>query len=161
MVESGSGFQITGLNKGALRYNIDDGLTYQYIGGSANDITSWRVVFGSEAYGQFSNVATVVPGDTNPLIVPLRKDELRGLVLVQTTNIAIQQRGIYTIVFGAQCDKTGGGGGTHFLDMWLRKNSVDIPNTGVRNTVIQLAETKVLVGNWLGSCWLMISFRCM
>ena len=34
-----------------------------------------------------------------------------------------------------------------FLDMWIRKNGVDVPDSGVRNTVIQVTETKVLVLN--------------
>jgi len=35
--------------------------------------------------------------------------------------------------------------------MWLRKNGVDIINSGVRNTIIQVAETKVIVLSWIGA----------
>jgi len=146
---SGSGFQATGINKGHIRYNVDDGITYQYIGGPGV-ISSWRVVFGNEAYGQFVNVLTLIPVDTNPLLVTFQIEEIRGITLVGNSDITIQERGIYYIVSGGQCDKTGGAGGAHFIDMWIRKNGADIPNTGVRNTVIQLAETKVLILNWVG-----------
>ena len=149
---SGSGFQAAGINKGHIRYNIDDGITYQYIGGPGI-LSSWRVVFGSEAYAQLVNLNGAVPSDTNPFQVMFQVDEIRGMRVDQDnggSHIHIEERGIYSIVNGIQCDKTGGAGGAHFLDMWIRKNGVDIPNTGIRNTVIQLAETKVLVLNWVG-----------
>jgi len=145
----GDGFEATGINKGHLRYNIRSGITYQYIGGPGV-ISSWRVVFGNEAYGQFVNVSTLIPVDTNPLLTTFQIEEIRGITLVENSDMTIQERGIYSIVSGGQCDKTGGAGGAHFVDMWIRKNGVDIPNTGVRNTVIQLAETKVLILNWVG-----------
>jgi hypothetical protein len=149
MISSGSGFSIKGLQKGHLRYNIDDGITYQYIGGSLQDISSWRVVFGNEAYAQLVNLVGAVPVDTNPYLVSFVPQEIRGMGFDGTT-ITIQEKGVYVIVNGVQCDKTSGGGGAHFLDMWIRKNGVDIPNIGIRNTVLQLAETKVLVLNWIG-----------
>jgi hypothetical protein len=151
MIDSGSGFNIIGLQKGHLRYNVDDGITYQYIGGSANTVASWRVVFGSEAYGQFSNRGNIVPADVNPFLVTYVADEMRGMLLISSIGITIQEKGIYIVINGGQIAKTGGGGAAHFLDMWLRKNGVDIPNTGVRNTIIQTAETKVMVLNWAGA----------
>ena len=149
MIDSGNGFNVIGLQKGHLRYNVDNGITYQYIGGSANDITSWRVVFGNEAYAQLSNIGNVVPADTSPLLVTFQADELRGITLVRNIGLTIQERGIYSIINAVQCAKTSGASAV-FLDMWVRKNGVDVPNTGVRNTVIQVTETKVLVLNWTG-----------
>lgn len=150
MIDSGNGFNVIGIQKGHLRYNIDDGITYQYIGGSAQDISSWRVVFGNEAYAQLVNLTGAVPADINPYLVSFVQQEVRGMDFSGNA-ITIQEKGIYTIINAVQCDKTSGGGTAHFLDMWIRKNGVDVPNTGVRNTIIQLAETKVLVLNWVGA----------
>lgn len=118
MISSGSGFNIKGLQKGHLRYNVDDGMTYQYIGGSLQDISSWRVVFGSEAYGQFVNLVGAVPTNANPYLVPFVAQEVRGMSFDGST-ITIEEKGIYVVVDGVQCDKTAGAGGAHFLDMWL------------------------------------------
>ena len=108
MIDSGNGFNVIGLQKGHLRYNVDNGITYQYIGGSANDITSWRVVFGNEAYAQLSNIGNVVPADTSPLLVTFQADELRGITLVRNIGLTIQERGIYSIINAVQCAKTSG-----------------------------------------------------
>jgi hypothetical protein len=151
MLSSGSGFNATGCQKGCLRYNVDDGITYQYVGGSGT-LSSWRAVFGSESYGQLVNLVGAVPANTNPFQVTFQVEELRGMRVKQDsggTSIHIQERGIYSIVNGVQADKTSGGGGNHFLDMWIRKNGIDVPNSGVRNTVIQATEIKVLILNWV------------
>jgi len=113
---SGTGFNIIGIQKGHLRYNVSDGITYQYIGGPGV-LSSWRVVFGNEAYGQFSNIGNVIPADTNPLLVTRVADEMRGMSLVSSIGITIQEKGIYVVIDGGQIVKTGGGGrgnGTFF-----------------------------------------------
>ena len=150
----GDGFPSTGagIEKGHLLHDISDGITYQYVGGPVNSSSSWRVVFGNTSYAQLVNLTGAVPSDTNPFQVSFQVDDIRGMRVDQDngSHIHIEERGLYCIVDGVQCDKTSGGGTAHFLDMWIRKNGVDIPNTGVRNTIIQLAETKVLVLNWVG-----------
>lgn len=149
---SGVGFSTAGLQKGDLRYNVNDGITYQYVGGSVQGIASWRPVFGSEAYAQLINLVGMVPGNTNPTLITFdTTQEVRGMSIVGNTDITIQEKGIYCIVNAVQCGKTGGGGVAQFVDMWIRKNGVDIPNTGVRNTVTAASDTKVLVLNWVGA----------
>ena len=154
MISSGSGFNTRGCQKGCLRYNVDDGITYQYIGGSAQDVSSWRAVFGSEAYAQLSNVVGTIPVDTNPYWVMFHQiDEIRGRNILQDggTSIVVEEKGIYAIVNGVQVAKTGGGGTATYLDHWIRKNGIDVPNTGVRLTVPTAAITNALMLNWVGS----------
>ena len=150
---SGTGFSTANLQKGDTRYNVLNGVTYQYIGGSAQESSNWRAVYGKTAYAQLSNILGSVPPTLDPYWVTFHQiDSIRNMSISQNggTSIIIEEKGTYQIVNGVQVSKTGGGGAATYLDHWIAKNEVTIPNTGVRIVIPTAAVTNVLTLNWIG-----------
>ena len=145
----GSGFPTSGINIGHETYNKDTGIAYVYIGGTPALPSSWLPVWGNLSYANLINTAGLIPADTNPALISFNASvsDLLNMTLVGGTNIVIQQKGIYLIVNGVQASKTGGGGAQQFVDMWIRKNGVDVPYSGVRQNIATANEIKVLVLN--------------
>jgi hypothetical protein len=72
-----------------------------------------------------------------------------GISIVGNTQITFAQTGIYDIQFSAQFHHTGGGGSGDEVDIWLRKNGVDVPNTATSVTITSSAKYVVPAWDWL------------
>jgi hypothetical protein len=63
------------------------------------------------------------------------------------TRITLANTGIYNIQFSLQLEKIGGGG-NFTIDIWLRKNGVDIPNTTGKVVLTGSANASPVVAAW-------------
>ncbi len=67
-----------------------------------------------------------------------------GVSIIDNTKIKIEQVGTYNIQFSAQVDKTDSG--KDEIDIWLRKNGINIPNS---NTIVEVdGNNAELVSAW-------------
>jgi hypothetical protein len=65
--------------------------------------------------------------------------------LLNPTLFSVSNSGIYNVMFSAQLNRTSGGS-AQIVSIWLRKNGVDIPNTGTHVSV--QANAGKLVASW-------------
>jgi hypothetical protein len=63
------------------------------------------------------------------------------------TQITLANTGIYNIQFSLQLEKTGGSG-NFTIDMWLRKNGVDIPDTTGKVVLTGAVNASPIVAAW-------------
>ena len=69
-----------------------------------------------------------------------------GVTIVSGSQITFANSGTYDIQFSAQLFRSGGGGGGNEVDIWFRKNNVNVSNS---NTVITVpSNNPYLVAAW-------------
>lgn len=103
-------------------------------------------------YAQLSSAVNQQPGVTTPVqVVFATSDLLSNMTVAAGGNITISETGIYLFIAGAQVGKTGGGGQNVGIDMWMQNNGADLSNSNVRNSVTEVADTKVVVLNYIVS----------
>ncbi len=64
-------------------------------------------------------------------------DFANGISIVDDTKITLPRTGVYNMQFSAQLSRAGGGGGLSTVEIWLRKNGTNVPET---NTSITIAS---------------------
>lgn len=70
-----------------------------------------------------------------------------GVTIQNNSKITVNKDGIYNVQFSAQIERaSGGGGSSHLVHIWLRKNGIDVPNTTTKITTI--SNNKYLVAAW-------------
>jgi hypothetical protein len=128
----GSGLTLTGA--GVLNNTATPTPTGYY--GAFQDDTTQTAVSANTAYPvkfntiDLSNGVTVVnDGSANP------------------TRVTIANTGIYNVQFSLQLEKTGGSG-NFIIDIWLRKNGVDIPDTAGKVVLTGSANASPIVAAW-------------
>ena len=128
----GSGLTLTGA--GVLNNTATPTPTGYY--GAFSDDTTQTAVSANTAYPvkfnttDLSNGVTVVnDGSANP------------------TRVTIANTGIYNVQFSLQLEKTGGSG-NFIIDIWLRKNGVDIPDTAGKVVLTGSANASPIVAAW-------------
>jgi hypothetical protein len=128
----GSGLTLTGA--GVLNNTATPTPTGYY--GAFQDDTTQTAVSANTAYPvkfnttDLSNGVTVVnDGSANP------------------TRVTIANTGIYDFQFSLQLEKTGGSG-NFIIDIWLRKNGVDIPDTAGKVVLTGSANASPIVAAW-------------
>ena len=128
----GSGLTLTGA--GVLNNTTTPTPTGYY--GAFQDDTTQTAVSANTAYPvkfnttDLSNGVTVVnDGSANP------------------TRVTIANTGIYNVQFSLQLEKTGGSG-NFIIDIWLRKNGVDIPDTTGKVVLTGSANASPIVAAW-------------
>jgi hypothetical protein len=67
------------------------------------------------------------------------------------TQITFDNSGVYDIQFSFQVHKTGGGGSGEIIDIWFRKNGIDIPDSNTRVTVNSNNPFTVPAWNFMAS----------
>ena len=104
--------------------------------GAFQDTTTQTAVSANTAYPvkfnttDLTNAVTVVnDGSSNP------------------TRITLANAGIYNIQFSLQLEKTGGSG-NFIVDIWVRKNGVDIPSTTGKVVLTGSASASPIVAAW-------------
>jgi hypothetical protein len=61
--------------------------------------------------------------------------DYNGVSIVDNSKITVSKAGTYDIQFSFQFHNTGGGGNGTIVEIWLRKNGTDVPDTNGRVTV--------------------------
>jgi hypothetical protein len=70
-----------------------------------------------------------------------------GVTIENNSRIKVNKQGIYNVQFSAQIERaSGGGGSSHLIHIWLRKNGIDLPNTTTKITTV--SNSKYLVAAW-------------
>ena len=105
-------------------------------------------------YGAFQDNSTQTAALANTAYaVKLNTTDLTNGVSVvndgsgNPTQITLANTGIYNIQFSLQLEKTGGGG-NFTVDVWVRKNGVDIPNTTGKVVLTGSANASPIVAAW-------------
>ncbi len=106
---------------------------------------------GFGAYGSFLDLLTQTntsPG--NPVPILLRTTDLSsGVSVVNSTDITVDDTGIYNIAFSAQISKTDAGTDTVYL--WLRVNGIDVPDSNTALVLIGGGAKQVAAWNFFAS----------
>jgi len=105
-------------------------------------------------YGAFQDTTTQTAASINTAYaVKLNTTDLTNGVSVvndgsgNPTKIRLANTGIYNIQFSLQLEKTGGSGNMT-ADIWLRKNSVDIPSTTGKVVLTGSANASPVIAAW-------------
>jgi hypothetical protein len=90
-----------------------------------------------------------------PMILEIT-DESNGISMTNDvsgnkTQITIGTTGTYNLQFSAQLYNSGGGGSGNTINIWLRKNGTDIPDTNTRVTVQSNNPYVVAAWNFVGT----------
>ena len=107
-------------------------------------------VFHSVLDQSSNNVANAYP-----MILEIT-DESNGISMANDasgnkTRITIGTTGTYNLQFSAQLYNQGGGGSGNTIDIWLRKNGIDVPDTNTKVTVQSNNPYVVAAWNFVGS----------
>lgn len=112
----------------------------------------------TRAYGSFYDTTIQYQGGTTtvgspavtntPTALRLNTTDFANRVrIVDGTKLTMQDRGIYNLQFSAQLDKTDSG--TDTVDIWLRHNGIDVPNSATRIDLTGNNAKAVAAWNWL------------
>jgi hypothetical protein len=112
----------------------------------------------TRAYGSFYDTTAQYQGGTTtvgspavintPTAMRLNTTDFAHRVrIADGTKITMQDRGIYNLQFSAQLDKTDSG--TDTVDIWLRHNGIDVPNSATRIDLTGNNAKAVAAWNWL------------
>jgi hypothetical protein len=112
----------------------------------------------TKAYGSFYDTTAQYQGGTSTIASPavvntptamkLNSTDFASRVrIVSNSRITMQDRGIYNLQFSAQFDKTDSG--TDQVDVWIRHNGVDVPNSATRLDFSGNNAKGVAAWNWL------------
>jgi len=105
------------------------------------------------AYGQITSTQDQRPSATSPVLITLNQnDEINGIEHSKQNpgDIQIKEAGVYVIIAAPQVGRTSGTE-ERFVDIWLRKNGKDIPNSNVRNVVGSSKAKDVIVNQTMMS----------
>jgi hypothetical protein len=129
---------------------VGDGLTLTGAGVLNNTATPTPLGY----YGSFYDTTTQVATDPNTAYaVKLGKTTLTNGVSIlnnassEPTRIDIKNAGVYNLQFSLQLEKTSGSGNMT-VDIWLRKNGVDIPNTTGKIVLTGSVNASPTVSSW-------------
>ncbi|QDI88257.1 hypothetical protein Nisw_01275 [Candidatus Nitrosopumilus sp. SW] len=91
-----------------------------------------------KAFGQFSSCVTQRPTTLQPVEIELdtQEDTYGGEhhISFDKGQITINNTGMYLIIAGPQIAKESGNI-SRWVDVWLRVNNVDVPNSNIRRTI--------------------------
>lgn len=119
---------LTGTALANLRFNVS--------GDAIDDVA---------AFIQLSDSTIQAPANTDPTLVLFDTTDESEDITYSAGTITINSNGMYAVVIGAQVGKATGAV-ERKVDMWLRVDDVDVPNSNVRNSITN-TETQLLVLN--------------
>ena len=116
-----------------------------------NGISNWNKLeyFGSPGYwGSFWDSTSQTATANTPTSILLRTSDTgsRGISIVSNSRITFDHAGIYSLTFSIQFSNTDNS--IHDINVWLRKNGVDVPASDSRFSVI--ARHGSVDGNVIG-----------
>ena len=104
-------------------------------------------------YGEFKSIIdqSCVQIDTPCIISAEITDISNGIYMVEDasgnkTKITFEHQGIYNFQFVVQLNNTSGGGSVNDINIWLRKNDVDISNSNT--TIVVESNSPYQVASW-------------
>ena len=157
-----SGTITTSMNTAKLvgRYSAGTGIMEEITVGSGLTLTGAGVLNNTATptptgyYGAFQDntTQTAVSANTAYAVKLNTTDLTNGVSVVNDgsgnpTRITLANTGIYNIQFSLQLEKTGGSG-NFTVDVWVRKNGVDIPNTTGKVVLTGSANASPVVAAW-------------
>ena len=104
-------------------------------------------------YAQISSTEDQRPSVTSPVLISMNhNDEISGIEHSAEVpeHIRIKEAGVYVIIASPQVGRTSGTE-ERYVDIWLRKNGRDIPNSNVRNVVGTSGSKDVIVNQTMMS----------
>ena len=122
---------------------------------STGDIVGIKDPDGSEFFlqkvprvGLFHHNATQTAAAINTAYaMSLGETDLsRGIAVVNGSRMTVDRAGIYNIQFSAQLDRTNSG--VDVVDIWFRKNGVDLPDSNTKVTISGGANAAKTVAAW-------------
>lgn len=148
---SGEGFPNGSVNVGDEFYKISTGELFRYISGNPILASSWEDTGENGIVAQLSSNVDQVNADLNAHVVTYNmQDVLIGAShALNDSKIYIDHNGTYFILVGGQIAKPSGGA-IQLLDLWVRKNGVDVENSNVRIGVSSAGAADVIVINYAG-----------
>jgi hypothetical protein len=106
--------------------------------------------FGSNfKYGSFySTVNQSAVAINTPKVMTLNTTDIsNGVSIVANSQITVNTSGIYNLQFSAQIDRVSGTG-NDIIDIWLRKQGVDVSNTNGRVTISGGVNASKVIPSW-------------
>jgi len=104
-------------------------------------------------YAQISSTEDQRPDATGPVVVTLNQnDELSGIEhsAENPGDIKIKEAGVYVLIAAPQVGRTSGTN-ERYVDIWLRRNGKDIPDSNVRNVMGASGDKDVIVNQTIMS----------
>jgi hypothetical protein len=157
-----SGTITTAMSTGKLvgRYTAGSGIMEEITVGSGLTLTGAGVLNNTATptptgyYGAFQDdtTQTAVSANTAYPVKFNTTDLSNGVTVVNDgsgnpTRVTLANTGIYNFQFSLQLEKTGGSG-NFIIDIWLRKNGVDIPDTAGKVVLTGSANASPIVAAW-------------
>ena len=106
-------------------------------------------------FAQLSSTLDQRPNVTTPVKIRLDQvDAIKGIERFPNApeDIIISESGTYVVIVAPQVGRTSGTG-ERYVDIWLRKNGEDIPNSNTRCVLVNHKDKNVLV------CQTMLPFQ--
>jgi len=104
-------------------------------------------------YAQISSSEDQRPSVTSPVLITMNQnDEKSGIEhsVEAPGDIRLREAGVYVIIAAPQVGRTSGTE-ERYVDIWLRKNGKDIPNSNVRKVVGTKGQKDVIVNQTMMS----------
>ncbi len=104
-------------------------------------------------YAQITSTVDQRPSGTSPTLITMNQnDEISGIEhsTQNPGDILIKEAGVYVIIAAPQVGRTSGNE-ERYVDIWLRRNGVDIANSNVRNVVGTIKAKDVIVSQTMMS----------
>jgi hypothetical protein len=117
---------------------IGTGVYILYVGGDP-EYPVWIGEFSKEPQGVFSYGSWYSTQDQTPTVIntayPITVNNFdyeEGIRVVDGSKFTVDLRATYNFQFSLQLHSTGGGGSGHTVQIWLRKNGTNVPNSATR-----------------------------
>jgi hypothetical protein len=102
-------------------------------------------------YGSFFSTETQSATTINtPKAMTLKETDISNGVSfskINNSQISVSTSGTYNLQFSAQIDRVVGTG-TDVIDIWLRKQGVDVPNTNTKVTIAGNVNQAKVIASW-------------
>lgn len=133
---AGEGFPL-GCQVGHEHLQLSTGKIYQYLGGTPGLSSSWRVARGINAVCQAYTNATIVPANTNPLLITYAGvSSLLNIGWDGLGTFTIQVPGYYILTHHGQLEATGlAAGQQRRVTIWFKRNGIDLAESPVTNSI--------------------------
>ena len=117
--------------------------------GFGNSITAIVPTINYRYYGYFYDTTTQTAVENSPTAMKLNTIFLsNGVSVVSGTKITVANTWVYNVQFSAQFYRSSGGT-KETIDIWLRKNGVDVPQSNTKITLENNGIFVVAARNWL------------
>jgi hypothetical protein len=140
---------ITSPSGNALAIFIDaetDVMFIKDVNGNTEPISNY---LPSKIYGSFYDTTTQTAlGNNTPTPIQYNSTYIvNGVSIVNNSEITVSNSGLYNIQFSAQIDRVSGSG-VVTIDIWFRKNGLDIANSATKITLSGGANQAKVVASW-------------